>query len=144
MKSSSSAQPNDESQGRVAPETMAAWRARQSDASPASFEERAAANAAKVSGIHEFRRGNIREYEPPDRDMFDYDPGEKSRKYDGLKLETLFRFDQTFKSIQWGIAVGVMFAAHRYYRTRNIDSASYWFSIASLFSATNIWISYGL
>ena len=37
-----------------------------------------------------------------------------------------------------------MFAAHRYYRTRNVDSASYWFSIASLFSATNIWISYGL
>lgn len=76
--------------------------------------------------------------------MFDYDPEEKSRKYDGLKLETIFRFDQTFKSIQWGIAVGAMFAAHRYYRTRSVDSASYWFGVASIFSATNIWISYGL
>ena len=37
-----------------------------------------------------------------------------------------------------------MFAMHRYYRTRNVDSATYWFAAASLFSSTNIWISQGL
>ena len=60
---------------------------------PPSFEERAKMNSEKVKGIHEFRRGNIRDYEPPEKDLFDYDPDDKSRKYDGLKLETIFRFD---------------------------------------------------
>ena len=136
---------NDGSQGnQISPEVKAAWKNRQSDSQGSSFEERAAANASKVSGIHEFRRGNIREYEPDDRDFFDYDPTEQSRKYDGLKAETIFRFDQTYKAIQWGIAVGAMFAAHRYYRSRSLDGAAYWFATASMFSATNIWVSNGM
>ena len=117
---------------------------RQSQAQPAGFDERARKNSDKVKGIHEFRRGNIRDYEPPEKDFFDYDPSEKSRKYDGLKLETIFRFDQTFKAIQWGVAVGGMFAAHRYYRTRSIENAAFWFSIMSFVSFSNIWVSYGL
>ena len=43
---------------------------------PATFDERAKTNLDKVAGLHEFRRGNIREYTPPDKDMFDYDPDE--------------------------------------------------------------------
>ena len=124
---------------------MAAQRMiRQSKEQPAGFDERARANSEKVKGIHEFRRGNIKDYEAPDKDFFDYDPQEKSRKYDGLKLETIFRFGQTYKAIQWGVLVGSMFAAHRYYRTRSIENAAYWFSVMSLVSGTNIWISYGL
>ena len=97
-----------------------------------------------MKGIHEFRRGNIKDYEAPDKDFFDYDPSEKSRKYDALKFETIFRFGQTYKAIQWGIMVGGMFACHRYYRTRSIESAAHWFSVMSVVSATNIWVSYGL
>ena len=97
-----------------------------------------------MKGIHEFRRGNIREYEPPEKDFFDYDPEEKSRKYDALKLETIFRFSSTYKAIKWGIAVGGLFGAHRYYRTRSIESAVHWFSVMSFISFANIWVSYGL
>ena len=124
------------------PKHIAAERmVRQSQEMPVGFEERARRNSDKVKGIHEFRRGNIREYEAPDKDFFDYDPDEKSRKYDGLKMETLFRFEQTYKAIKWGVAVGGMFACHRYYRTRSVENASFWFGIVSVFSFTNIWIS---
>jgi hypothetical protein len=44
-----------------------------------------------VTKIHEFRRENIRELEEPSKDFFDYDPNEK-RRYDALKVETLFKF----------------------------------------------------
>jgi hypothetical protein len=44
-----------------------------------------------VTKIHEFRRENIKEFEEPDKDYFEYDPSEKKR-YDSLKLESLFRF----------------------------------------------------
>ena len=37
-----------------------------------------------------------------------------------------------------------MFAAHRYYRTRSVENAAFWFSVMSFVSFTNIWISYGL
>jgi hypothetical protein len=56
---------------------------------PDDFDERAKANSQAVTKIHEFRRENIRDYEDPDRDFFDYDPTEK-RRYDALKLESLF------------------------------------------------------
>ena len=59
-------------------------------------------------------------------------------------METIFRFDQTYKAIQWGVAVGSMFALHRYYRTRSVESAAFWFSIMSFVSCTNIWVSYGI
>jgi len=117
---------------------------RQSNEMPVGFDERARQNSEKVKGIHEFRRGNIREYEPPEKDFFDYDPEDKSRKYDALKLETIFRFEQTFKAIKWGVTVGGLFAAHRYYRTRSIENAAFWFGLMSFISSTNIWISYGL
>jgi len=108
---------------------------------PADFDEKAKANVEKVAGIHEFRRENIREYESPDKDFFDYDPNEKSRKYDALKFETMFRYESTFKAMKWGVIVGSLFAAHRYYRTRSVDNASFWFFAMSCFSASNIWIS---
>merc|ERR1711997_24130 len=117
---------------------------RQSNAQPAGFEERSRRNSDKVKGIHEFRRGNIRDYEPPDKDFFDYDPNEKSRKYDGLKLESIFKYEHTYKALQWGVTVGGLFAAHRYYRPRSFDSASYWFFVSSMVSTFNIWVSYGL
>ena len=117
---------------------------RQSQEQPATFDERARAKNEKVKGIHEFRRGNIRDYEPPEKDFFDYDPDENSRKYDGLKLETIFRFDQTYKAIKWGVIVGGLFATHRYYRTRSVENAAFWFSVMSFVSFTNIWVSYGL
>jgi len=40
--------------------------------------------------------------------------------------------------------VGGLFAAHRYYRTRSVENAAFWFSVMSFVSFTNIWISYGL
>ena len=135
---------NENSTRKDAEEIEAERMVRQSEDLPATFEERARRNSEKVKGIHEFRRGNIREYEPPERDLFDYDPEDKSRKYDGLKLETIFRFDQTFKAIKWGICVGALFAGHRYFRTRSIDNAAFWFSTMSFVSFTNIWIAYGL
>jgi hypothetical protein len=58
---------------------------------PDDFDERAKANSQKVTKIHEFRRENIKEFEEPDKDYFEYDPSEKKR-YDSLKLESLFRF----------------------------------------------------
>ena len=44
-----------------------------------------------MTKIHEFRRENIRDYEDPDKDYFEYDPQEK-RRYDALKLEAIFKF----------------------------------------------------
>ena len=58
---------------------------------PDNFDERAKANSQKVTKIHEFRRENIKDFEEPDKDYFEYDPSEKKR-YDSLKLESLFRF----------------------------------------------------
>ena len=128
------------------PEHAAARRVKKSSGNqaPDDFDERAKTNVENVAKIHEFRRSNIREYEPPDKDFFDYDPNEKSRKYDGLKLESIFKYEHTYKALQWGVTVGGLFAAHRYYRTRSFDSASYWFFVSSMISTFNIWVSYGL
>lgn len=76
--------------------------------------------------------------------MFDYDKDEQSRRYDALKLETLFRFDSTYKALKWGIMVGGMFAFHRYYRTRDVNNAAHWFTVMSCVSFFNIWLSYSL
>ena len=111
---------------------------------PEGFDERAIANAENVSRIHEFRRQNIRDYEPPNKDFFDYDAEEQSRKYDALKLENVFRYQSTYRAIKWGISVGALFAAHRYYRTRSINNAAHWFTCMSLISFFNIWLSYSL
>ena len=80
----------------------------------------------------------------PKKDLFDYDPEEKSRRYDALKLETLFRFNATYKAMKWGITVGGLFAMHRYYRTRSINNAAHWFTVMSFISFFNIWLSYSL
>ena len=127
------------------PEHSAARRLRKiSDQNPDNFDARAKDNVDKVAKLHEFRGPNIREYEAPEKDFFDYDPEEQSRKYDAAKLESIFRHDQTFKAMKWGCSVGALFAMHRYYRTRSIENASYWFATMSLLSSTNIFISYGL
>jgi len=82
--------------------------------------------------------------EMPKNDLFDYDPEEKSRRYDALKLETLFRFNATYKAMKWGITVGGLFAMHRYYRTRSVNNAAHWFTVMSFVSFFNIWLSYSL
>jgi hypothetical protein len=110
---------------------------------PDEFDERAKENSSKVKKIHEFRRENIRDYEDPEKDYFEYDPVE-GRRYDALKLETLFKFQSTYKAIKWGVLVGGMFAFHRYYRTRDLNAAAHWFTVMSFFSFFNIWASYGL
>lgn len=94
--------------------------------------------------MHEFRRANIKEMEPQTSDLFDYDKDEKSRRYDALKLESLFRFEATYKALKWGVMVGCMFAGHRYYRTRDVNNAAHWFSVMSAVSFFNIWVSYSL
>jgi hypothetical protein len=40
--------------------------------------------------------------------------------------------------------VGSMFAFHRYYRTRDLNAATHWFTVMSFASFFNIWLSYGL
>jgi uncharacterized membrane protein len=79
-----------------------------------------------------------------EKNLFDYEKDERSRRYDALKLESLFRFDATYKALKWGISVGGMFAFHRYYRTRNINNAAHWFTVMSAVSFFNIWASYAL
>lgn len=59
-------------------------------------------------------------------------------------METLFKFQTTYKAIKWGVMVGGMFAFHRYYRTRDLNAAAHWFTVMSFFSFFNIWVSYGL
>ena len=111
---------------------------------PDDFDERAKTNTENVAKIHEFRRENIRDYEPPEKDFFDYDSEEKSRKYDGFKMESIFKYSATMKAIKWGVTVGGLFAMHRYYRTRSINNAAFWFGLASSVSFFNIWLSYSL
>lgn len=112
---------------------------------PQSFDERAKGNIEALTKIHEFRRQNINEIDINEtKDYFDYDKNEESRRYDALKLESLFRFESTYKALKWGIMVGGMFAFHRYYRTRNINNAAHWFTIMSCVSFFNIWLSYSL
>ena len=108
------------------------------------FDERAKANASKVTSLHEFRRKNIESYEPSDENLFNYTSEETGIKYSALKVENLFHYDNTFKAIRWGITVGVMFGTHRYIRSRNFENAVNWFCTVSAFSFFNIWISYGL
>ena len=93
--------------------------------------------------MHEFRRENIRDFETPEKDFFDYDPTEKKR-YDALKIDTIFKFHTTYKAMKWAVGVGIMFAFHRYYRTRDVNTAAHWFTVMSLFSFFNIWGSYKL
>lgn len=109
---------------------------------PQNFDENAKKNIEEISRIHEFRRANIKEMEPNQKDFFDYSKEEESRRYDALKLETLFRFESTYKALKWGVMVGGMFAFHRYYRTRNINNAAHWFTVMSSISFFNIWLSY--
>ena len=128
------------------PEHSAAKRrlVRKGQSAPEDFDERAKTNVDNVAKIHEFRRENIRDYEPPEKDFFDYDPEEKSRKYDGFKMESIFKYSATFKAIKWGVSVGGLFAMHRYYRTRSINNAAFWFAMMSSVSFFNIWLSYSL
>ena len=56
----------------------------------------------------------------PDIDYFEYEQDLNNRRYDSLKMESLFRFDSTFKALKWGVCVGSMFSFHRYYRSRSI------------------------
>ena len=81
-----------EGDGSEAPSHLAAKRvSKRKNEIPDDFDERAKANSQKVTKIHEFRRENIKDFEEPDKDYFEYDPSEKKR-YDSLKLESLFRF----------------------------------------------------
>ncbi len=112
---------------------------------PQSFDERAKSNIEALTKVHEFRRQNINEIDINEtKDYFDYDKNEQSRRYDALKLESLFRFESTYKALKWGITVGGLFAFHRYYRTRNVNNAAHWFTIMSCVSFFNIWLSYSL
>ena len=76
------------------PEHSAARRVKKiaANQAPDDFEEKATQNVERVARIHEFRRGNIREYEVPEKDFFDYDPEDKSARYDALKMENIFRY----------------------------------------------------
>ena len=136
----------DQVAGVKMPEHSAAKRrlVRKGESAPADFDERAKTNVENVAKIHEFRRENIRDYEAPDKDFFDYDPEEKSRKYDGFKMESIFKYSATLKAIKWGVSVGGLFAMHRYYRTRSINNAAFWFALMSSVSFFNIWLSYSL
>ena len=110
-----------------------------------NFDSRAKQNLDEINKVHEFRRGNIREMQPEkSNDLFDYKEEEHSRRYDALKLESVFRFESTYKALKWGIAVGGMFAFHRYYRSRNLNAAAHWFTVMSAVSFFNIWLSYSL
>lgn len=93
---------------------------------------------------HEFGRRNIEELEPMEKDYFAYNKDNVERRYDSLKFEGLFRFESTYKAIRWGIGIGSIFAAHRYYRSRNIHNAAHWFSVVSSISFINVWLSYSL
>ena len=42
--------------------------------SPQDFDQRAKQKSDEVGKIHEFRRENIKELEPPINDFFEYDP----------------------------------------------------------------------
>ena len=76
------------------PEHAAARRVKKiaDNQAPDDFDEKATQNVERVARIHEFRRGNIREYEVPEKDFFDYDPEDKSGRYDALKMEIIFRY----------------------------------------------------
>ena len=65
-------------------------------------------------------------------------------KYQALKVEDLFRHQNTLKAIRWGIMVGGMFGMHRYYRSRDIQGSLTWFCSISGLSFFNIFVSYGL
>jgi hypothetical protein len=43
---------------------------------PDDVDERSKLKASAVTKVHEFRRENIRDFEEPDRDYFEYDPDE--------------------------------------------------------------------
>ena len=109
-----------------------------------NFDERAKANADRVSQIHEFRRKNIKSYDAPDENLFNYDQNENDMKYNALKAENIFRFNNTFKAIRWGVTVGGLFGMHRYYRSRDLSQALNWFCTISGLNFFTIWISYGL
>jgi hypothetical protein len=65
-------------------------------------------------------------------------------KYSALRVENLFRYQNTLKAIKWGIFVGGLFGLHRYYRSRNFKDSLTWFCTVSGISVVNIWISYGI
>jgi hypothetical protein len=109
-----------------------------------NFDERAALNTQKVSKIHEFKRSNIKDYEPSNENLFTYSEDENEIKYTALKIENIFRFQNTFKAIKWGVAVGAMFGIHRFIRKRDIQKSVNSFIAVSAFSFFNIWLSYGI
>lgn len=113
------------------------------EAYPDSFDERSRRNAEKIMKTHEFRRQNVETVEPIEKDYFAYTADEPER-YAALNVEHLFRFGTTYKAIKWGVFVGFLFGFHRYFRTRDVQNAAHWFTVMSLFSFFNIWISYGL
>lgn len=61
-----------------------------------------------------------------------------------MKLENIFRYNSTFRALKWGVGVGSLFAAHRYYRSRSITNAAHWFSVMSAMSFFNIWMSFSI
>lgn len=67
---------------------------RSSESYPEGFDSDAKQKAERVSSMHEFRRQNIKEADPledPEKQFFDYDPDKETKRYDSLKLETIFR-----------------------------------------------------
>ena len=108
-----------------------------------NFEERAKQNNEKIMKQHDFGHKNVKEMELGDKDYFEYDPDE-SQRYAALNIEHLFRFHSTFSAIKWGVSVGILFAFHRYYRTRDMNNAAHWFTVMSFVSFFNIWISHAL
>lgn len=124
-------------------EHLAAKRARRRRQKPPQFDENAKEANDAIMRQHEFRRENIREVEFEDKDLFEYDPEDKER-YTALSFEHLFQFGTTFKAIKWGVFVGSLFGFHRYYRSRDMNNATHWFTVMSFVSFFNIWISYAI
>ena len=53
--------------------THSAVRRRRSDPSPDEVDDKSRINSSNVKKVHEFRRENIRNYEDPEKDYFEYD-----------------------------------------------------------------------
>jgi len=79
-----------------------------------------------------------------EKDYFAYNKDNVERRYDSLKLEGAFRYEAVYKAMRWGIGIGSIFAAHRYYRSRSIDNAAHWFTVISSVTMFNVCLSYGL
>ena len=81
---------------------------------------------------------------PKEGTLYQYDENETDLKYSALKAENIFKYQNTFKAIRWGVTVGGLFAMHRYYRSRDLSSSVNWFCTVSSANFFLIWVSYGL